>query len=48
MQGQCVSLPSFYAHGHPAEICQLRLTGARRASWGTGTQIERQNEHDKK
>ncbi len=27
MQGQCVSLPSFYAHGHPAEICQLRLTG---------------------
>lgn len=24
----------FYAHGHPKGICQLRLTGARRASRG--------------
>ena len=24
----------FYAHGHPDEICQQKLTGARRASRG--------------
>ncbi|MDE7418351.1 MAG: hypothetical protein K2N44_18950 [Lachnospiraceae bacterium] len=26
----------FYAHGHPEEVCQLELTGARRASRGEG------------
>ena len=26
----------FNAHGHPEEVCQLELTGARRASRGEG------------
>ena len=32
---------SFYAHGHPEEVCQQKLTGARRGSSGEGRSAAR-------
>ena len=29
-----MSVHFYYAHGHPKEVCQLELTGARRTSRG--------------